>query len=293
MTHVTTELLDRMARRDLTPEEFLGVARHLESCDDCARQGRERAARDLVALQEEFKPAPRSRRRIWLSAIAAALAVLLLALLFTRDDAPSERAPVVDVTDPPSRTAPRTATTPDAAAAYADPEWERLVAEAKRSGTLPFPPDLDALRGQEEILRGSSDESQRVSPAGIVIDETRPTFRWPARKAGRYTLFIFDGERQLASSGELDAPRWTAKSDLPRGRTLTWQVEVTDGERVETIPRPPAPPAMFRIATDAGHRDLVRALAAHPRDHLLHAVLYARAGMRREALEAMGRAKAK
>jgi hypothetical protein len=299
MEHLTTELLDRMRRRELEPDELLAIASHLETCPECAGRGREYARNDLAALQRELAPEREPHRiGIWLAAAATVMVVLLSAFWFTREKPATPREPGVEEAHTPAPaqpppTPPSAATETATATTYADPEWERLVADTKRSGVLPFPAGLEELRGTEEVLRGENDPSQRITPAGVVIDEVPPTFRWHGQPSKTYVVFIYDGRREIARSGELDAPRWRADRDLPRERTLTWQVEASGGDSVETIPEPPAPPARFRIVSEATHRELDRARREHPDDHLLHAVLFARAGMRNEAVAAMQRAKAR
>ena len=289
--HASEQVLERMARRELGPDAFLATAKHLESCPACAAKARARASRDLGALRRELTAAP-PRRRGHIASIAAAAAIaaaLAVGFIVTRDD------PAPPVVTPPPRTATvasRPAPPPPApqtAATYADAEWQRLVDEARASGRLPFPGDLDELRGSPEVLRGEGRESLRVSPAGIVVEDPRPAFTWTARGSKTYVVFVFDGEREVARSGELRGDSWRPDRDLPRGRILSWQVEAGEGEELETIPRPPAPPAKFRIVSDRDRRDIERARALHPDDALLHAVLYARAGLREKALDAFRR----
>jgi hypothetical protein len=103
-------------------------------------------------------------------------------------------------------------------------------------------------------------------------------------------VFVYDGESEIVRSGVLRGTLWRPRSALPRGRLLTWQVEATIGERIETLPRPPVPPAVFRIAQEKDLHDIARARAAHPRDPLLLGILYARAGMLDEAAASLRRA---
>jgi hypothetical protein len=49
---------------------------------------------------------------------------------------------------------------------------------------------------------------------------------------------------------------------------------------------------MFRIVTEPDHRELAQARERHRDDDLLMAVLYARSGMRAEAMQALRRAAA-
>lgn len=294
--HVTAEVLDRFARGDLDDGELSDVLDHLENCESCAHAGQVRAAGDLTALRDdltESEPAtPRPRVFVWTIAAAAAIAILVLSALLL----PKER-PAVTPTPPRVAKTPRPSTPvvvepprSDGGPTYAHPEWRKAVLMAIEKERLPFPRNLDALRAPADVVRGSGGAIERIAPAGVVLDQVRPTFTWPARNGGTYTLFIFADEREVMRSPLLSAPHWVPDRNLPRGQTLTWQVEVTGSAPFETIPSPPSPPAMFRIVTDADHRDLVEARERHPGDDLLMAVLHARSGMRDEALAALRRA---
>jgi hypothetical protein len=133
---------------------------------------------------------------------------------------------------------------------------------------------------------------ETLQPTGRVIAEVRPELSWTARDSATYTVYVYDGEREIARSATLRETRWTPPRALPRGRLLTWQVEAARGESIETLPRPPAPPAVFRIVSEEEWRDVARAREAHPGDDLLLGILYARAGMLDEAGDALRRAAA-
>ena len=293
-THLSGDQFDRFASGQLDDRELGDVLLHLETCDLCGRAGETRVAGDVSRLREElFDAEAPSPSRAWWWIAAAALAAALAGVLLLRDDArprPVRQTPVVAQTTAPQPPQPPVRTvTP--APAYADPEWQRLVAGAVETARLPFPADLAALQAPADIVRGLSQPIERVEPTGIVIDDVRPAFTWPAR-SGTYTVSVFDDAREVIRSAPLTRARWTPGRDLPRGRTLSWQVEVARDGAIETIPSPPAPPALFRIAGASEHRQLERARAEHPNDFLLQSVLYARAGMRREALAALERAAA-
>jgi len=275
-SHLTAEVIDRFARGDLDDAQLSTVLQHLETCPACARAGRTRAADDLAALREELtaEPPTAARGRFWWTiAAAAAIALVIVTALLLPKERSAER---------PRALAPPRATE----TVTAEPAPNDLVTRAIESGRLPFSRDLDALRAPADTVRGGAGSRERVMPAGVVIDETRPTFTWPARDGRSYTVSVFDDDREVLRSPPLNAPRWTPDRDLPRGRTLAWQVEIKGGG-VETIPSPPSPPAMFRIVTEADHRDLVQARGRHGDDDLVMAVLYARSGMRAEAMRAL------
>jgi len=288
--HASEATLERMARRELDPESFLAAAKHLESCPACAAKARRRAAHDLGTLHRELTAPPPRRfgRASRIAAAAAAVAALAIAFFVTRDDGPT--APPRVASPPAHETTPAPATPPAAPQlAYADAAWQRLVDDARASGKLPFRADLDELHAARDAVRGESGPSQSVRPAGVVVEDARPAFTWPARGAKTCVVYVFDGEREIARSADLRAASWRPDRDLPRGRTLSWQVEAREGDAIETIPRPPAPPARFRILAEADRREIERARAQHPNDALLEAVLDARAGLREKALDMLRR----
>jgi hypothetical protein len=255
------------------------IASHLDECEECVA---------AVARGGRLKPA---LRHAWIAA-AAVLLVILTMLVLRKPGAPP-RIATVDAPRP-AATAPRPAAAPPlpATAQYADAGWNALVREAKESGRLPLPSDLDALRRSPDVARGARGAVETLQPTGRVIAEVRPQFSWPARDSATYTVYVYDGEREIARSAPLPERGWTPPRALPRGRLLTWQVEAARGESIETLPRPPAPPAVFRIAREEEWRDIARARAAHPGDDLLLGILYARAGMLDEAGHALRRAAA-
>lgn len=278
--HVSAETQARYERRELPPAELMEVLRHFGTCAECANRASTSA--DAEAQVDEVRSAlaeeqPRRWLRVMTIAAAIAITFVLLAIVFT-----NRQRPV------PTPTPPRVTTTP-VEPAYANEEWTRLVRDAVRSGRLPFPADLAELRTRTEILRGTeADPTRTVQPTGVVVNETRPRFSWPARAEAPYVVSIFAGDREVARSEELRINHWRPSNDLARGRTYVWQVNAGG----EIIPRPPAPPAMFRIVSEAGHRELTQAMQQHPGDPILHAVLLARSGLRDEALAALRSASA-
>ena len=263
------------------------VESHLDDCAMCASE-----VRDLRRMLA--RPVSRSRNAL---AIAAAVgATIWLGVVIAR------RSPV----DPPRAGAeiggrPIAAATAEPAPGpsgppepprprYHDPAWQQLLDDALRTGQLPFPAGLDALLGREDPLRGpDSRGAGDLTPTGVVLDDRRPRFTWQAREGARYTVSVFDGDVTIARSPLLETSQWLPDRSLPRGRTYIWQVEVLrDGDK-EILPAPPAPPATFAIASEKDHRELALARSRYPQDHLLHALLAARAGLRAEAVAALRR----
>lgn len=154
-----------------------------------------------------------------------------------------------------------------------------------------MPSELRELQGSTETVRGTAEHrADVVSPAGNVVETDRPEFAWPARKDMTATVFVYDGEEQIAVSDAVRWNTWKPSKPLPRGVPLVWQVEVRGaGGSTRVIPSPPDPPAMFRILDAASQREIDEALRLEPRNDLLLGILYARAGLKERAIEALRR----
>jgi len=259
---------------------------HLDDCALCRA--------DVEDLRAFARPR-RGQRRVWTAAlaVAATVAVIVTALSLVRqqtaDAPPAISTPPLAATAAPPLTPPAR---PAPAATYGVAEWQTLVAEARATGRLPFPRDLDELRGRPEVLRGVDDAAdETLQPAGVVVDGLRPELTWPARERATYVVVIYEDTTEIARSPELRDARWTPDRPLTRGRTYSWEVAVSIGGTTEILPSPPVPPARFRIVSARDHEALERARREHPRDFLLLAVLSARAGLRDDAVNGLRRAR--
>jgi hypothetical protein len=267
------------------PAEREIVASHLEDCPLC----REDVA-DLAKLRRPLPP-----RRAWPAVMATAAALTVAVILVQRSGdrrepvhRPPDHLPAVTTPPPAPSTAP-SVTAAHTPPRYSNPEWDRLVRTAIETGRLPFAPGIGAA---PDTLRGSDvGTAPDIAPSGVVLDDVRPRFSWPAREGVTYVVSIFSGDRRVAQSAPLTETRWTPDQPLARGRTYVWQVQATrtvDGQTLrEIIPAPPAPPATFHLVSKSEHDELAEARRQHPEDHLLHAVLAARAGLREEAVRAL------
>ena len=298
--HISNEDLRGLIRGEGTPDERLGRLRHLEACHQCRHgaaggleprfviaavdrtdhltsSGLEAYARgtldaaDLEIAEEHLEGCEECRDHLparetsglnirWI--LAAAAAVLVLAIGVARLlpwPAPSTGMPE-----------------------YPNAAWTALVRYALRNRALPPAADRGDLKETPDPLRGAAPRERTVvlTPAGIVVDDTRPVFRWPRTTGATNTVLLQPrGASTFSRSPELTGSEWQPPSDVQRGVTYEWQVEVRRGGMVTTIPAPSAPPALFRVLDARLHRDLDDARRSHPNDSLLLAVLYARAGM--------------
>jgi anti-sigma factor RsiW len=261
-----TQLRPHLTRR-LDDAETEIVLSHLDDCAQCRAR--------LEVLRAE-----RRRSRIYAIAASIAIAAVLSAIvIMTRE--PARNAPIAVRQSPPP---PQTPVHPPATPTKPiDPEWQQLVARAVEQRRLPFPAVLATLTMPNDATRGRDGEVARMSPAGVIVDDVRPHFSWPATKNSTYVAYVFDGEREVAHSAQLRRNEWRPAADLPRGRTLAWQVEIRQDGETGIIPSPPASPAMFRIITSNEAREIARVAAE--KDPLVLAVVYARSGLRDAALK--------
>jgi hypothetical protein len=99
-----------------------------------------------------------------------------------------------------------------------------------------------------------------------------------------YVVEIYDNQFNLVlSSPQLTGQSWAPPQSLARGKVYAWQVKaIKDGQEF-TSPRPPAPQARFRILDQAKANELANARRAAGASHLILGLLYAEAGVLREA----------
>ena len=96
------------------------------------------------------------------------------------------------------------------------------------------------------------------------------------------------GGSEIVGSGAL-AESWTPSFDLKRGDEYAWQVERTVRGVRSIHPAAPAAPTRFRVLAAGAADEINEARTRYPDDFLLHAVILAHHGLRKEALEAVDR----
>ena len=257
---------------ELPDEERDAVTRHLEICELCRQD-----VGDLAVVRRSFvKPRP-----IWRVVAAAATVVCITALAIWRATDASHRTPG----HPPAsqRAAghmPPLQQTPDYPSA-----WKTAVAEAVARRELVAPAAYVALQTATPQLRGPSESAvgHVVAPLAERVETTRPELVWTAPRGATSVASLFDGAQFVASSGEVHVTRWAVDRDLARGRVYTWQVEITRGRSTSIIPPPSEAPARFAVIDATEAAELARARVRASGDHLLLAVLYARAGLKEGA----------
>jgi anti-sigma factor RsiW len=168
------------------------------------------------------------------------------------------------------------------------PAYREMLKEALAGRRIERSPQLKGLSRPGSSLMGSEAEGADFSvlnPVGDVLLDARPTFRWSALGgASLYVVEVYDDRFNLvASSPQLTARSWAAPQALPRGKVYSWQVKaLKDGQEVKS-PRPPAPQAKFRVLDRAKADEIARARRSYPSSHLTLGLLYADAGLLKEA----------
>jgi hypothetical protein len=167
------------------------------------------------------------------------------------------------------------------------PAYQRLMKEALASRRIERSSQLKGLSRPPSSLMGTGNQGNEFSliePVGKVVMSDRPAFRWsPMEGATVYVVEVYDGKFNLvATSPQLTEHSW-APPALSRGKVYGWQVKAIKGGQEFTSPRPPAPQARFRILDRAKANELAKARRAYPSSHLALGLLYAEAGLLREA----------
>jgi hypothetical protein len=166
------------------------------------------------------------------------------------------------------------------------PAYQSLVKKALTSQRVERSSQLEGLARPKSSLMGSDSEGHEFSvlePIGRVVVTNRPSFRWSNLEgATAYVVEVYDPQFNLvATSAQQTGTSWS--TTLPRGNVYSWQVKaIKDGQEV-TSPRPPAPQAKFRVLDQNKANEIANAKRAYGTSHLTLGLLYADAGLLREA----------
>jgi hypothetical protein len=293
--HPSAEDLAGYAGRALAPARLLAVDDHLVSCASCRERLTsgaavpEAAAALRSALAEERNDARPAWTARWFTsrraalAPAAAVALVAVAAVVLLRVAPG-RGPGVSGrlagASPPRATDP-SPTAPLPAVA------EAALTRARATGTLAVPPEvLELVRGGERTRGALAVDSFRpTSPVGTAVESETPWFQWRARPgAADYVVTVFDPSFNLVmTSAPVEGTRWRAEGRLDRGKVYLWQVTARTRSGEETAPRPPQPPAAFRVLTGEESRQVHDVREAAGGSALTLAVGYAAVGLLEDA----------
>jgi anti-sigma factor RsiW len=164
--------------------------------------------------------------------------------------------------------------------------YKTLVTRALTTQKIGKSSQLEGLTRPPSSLMSSDNQKEQfsvLSPVGDVMMSNYPTFRWsPLEGATGYEVEVYDAKFNLvASSVRITNTSWS--TSLARGQVYSWQVKAIRDNQEITSPRPPAPQARFRVLDQNRANELAKAKRAYGSSHLTLAVLYADAGLLKEA----------
>ena len=168
------------------------------------------------------------------------------------------------------------------------PVYQGLLKTALTTRRVEKSSQLIGLARPPSSLMSSNNQKGEFSviePIGNVLLTDHPTFRWSKMEgATAYLVEVYDSKFKLvAASPQLSNNLWATPQSLARGQVYAWQVKaIKNGEEVVS-PRPPAPPAKFRILDQAKANEVVKARRAYASSHLTLGLLYAEAGLLSES----------
>jgi hypothetical protein len=164
--------------------------------------------------------------------------------------------------------------------------YQELLKKTLSNSRIEKSAQLQGLTRPPSSLMGSDNGQNAfavLDPLGNVLLSNRPTFRWSGLEgATGYVVEVYDEKfNAVATSPQLTSLTWT--TTLSRGNVYSWQVKaMKDGQEIKS-PRPPAPQAKFRILDQAKANEIANARRSYPSSHLTLGLLYAQAGLLREA----------
>jgi len=253
--HLTEEQCARYGQRTLNPEELLAIDEHIAICIDCRDRlyRQEHGDTQLQGLKAQLG-APGHRWRVPL-AVAAALALAAGIAWLYRGTKPGERL------------------------TREQSEAIRTVLTTRR---FDRPVILDRLVSKPGVQLGVPSRTTRfdlLRPVGTAVIDDRPQFRWGAvPEATAYQVAIFDEDfRKVAESPWIAAPAWQPEQPLLRGRIYNWQVTARLATSTIVAPAPPDAEARFQVVDREMATLVETARREHPSNHLLLAILCARA----------------
>src|SRR5258706_198230 len=198
-------------------EEAARANEHLAYCEACRH--------DVADLRAFSTRRTGTRTTAWRMLAAA---VVVLAMVITVAIA-LRREPAV-----PPRTTARVDRQRDAR--------DAIVANALRDG-IAKPAVLVVMAQPGQAMRGvaSAEEPRVIEPDGVVVDDTRPLFRWSCAGNGSVSLSIFSEGRTVVQTAALHVNEWKPEQELERGKVYRWQIEVTTAQNVMIAPGPSDP----------------------------------------------------
>ena len=182
------------------------------------------------------------------------------------------------------------------------PDLRESVEQALATRRLPPSAGLTRWYSGASNMRGALNLNSQntfapLAPTDVVLETDRPTFRWGALDAAQdYTVTVYDGNGQVATSGPVTGTEWTTPNSLARGITYSWQISALKGGEKVVSPQPPLPEARFRILDQPAMIMLAKLRETVGNSHLVMGVFYWKHGLIAESqreFEALSKANPK
>ena len=276
--HLSYEEMERWVDREGDSDERELVETHIEHCAICRQE-----VADLVRSRHSLS-ASRWSHLYWSAAAVALIAIVGAAFFLTPRGSVTTSPPLppsASTAVPPNETLP--------------PPLQARVDEVLRSGKLRLPEVVASLKSPAGPQRAEGATPQMfavLQPVGTVVLDAQPTLRWSALDgAVSYIVVIGDVETGApVDRASIEGTEWTPRAPLQRGKTYSWQVRARRDGEVVIAPHPPAPEALFRIASDADVAALSTWRNASRRSPLSAGILLAEAGVLDESEHELRRA---
>ncbi len=285
--HIDYEQLQRMVDNEPVPP---AVLQHVAGCASCSRE-----LAELRAFAGKIAAMPRSASKItsisagrrlqiphsWF-ALAAVLVLAVAAGLSWRSLTHGTAPAIASLSDGGGQISLDSAGKLHGADGL--PEADRhALQSAMLTGRIDavIPPKFTGQKTETMLGAPTPATGFKVlSPIDRVLIDDKVLFKWePVAGASAYRVTVFDPAYQkVAESPAISQTDWQMTTPLPRGVTYTWTVTAEKANGTVRAPIPPQPEAVFKVASQDEAATIGQLEQAHPSDHLLLAVLYARAG---------------
>lgn len=165
--------------------------------------------------------------------------------------------------------------------------YRKTIRTALLNERVTLPAVIAGLLGKPEKLMGEKGDSSFaiLSPFGTVVMTDRPVLRWKSLDgASGYVATIYtSGFEEVAISPLLTGTEWQVSRPLERGRVYALQVRaIKDGKEIKT-PALGEPEVRFKILDQRKLAELERARQSFGISHLTLGILYASAGLLKDA----------
>ncbi len=270
--HLSAQELQEYVDGVLVDEARRTIDNHLRQCTECNRD-----VAQLRGFARSYRRTQPHRLR-WMLAAAAVVLLAIGAGLWMRWPAPV----VLAIQDGGQRVTLDTRGQVHGAGDLTSQQSQALTAVLS-GGSLSPPPFLRELQPPASTLMGNSQAPpfRLVGPVGTAVLTSTPELRWTAwEPKATYIVTLQDlASGTTISSPPLSGLSWKPAQPLQLGAVYSWQVAGTSKGREELSPKPPQPPARFRVLDPA---EAAR-LQTLPESHLLRAIFFAQAGLLDEA----------